>query len=171
MDAETWKAWHVGVSRRVSLDLSVTLNHRELRELRGVFETLDEDGSGAIGVEELQDPLIGLGFAENVYQVRDMIDRVDDDKSGQIEFPEFLKIIKGNDDPETRKISWFFKDLCSGKFGNRDVSFPVFVNQMKRRSLLDAIKAKDPQRKFEGNKILINLKAQLKHQKTQNDWR
>lgn len=44
--------------------------------------TLDEDGSGSIGVEELQDPLIGLGFAENVYQVIDMIERVDDDGSG-----------------------------------------------------------------------------------------
>ena len=54
----------------------------ELRKLKDVFMTLDEDGSGSIGVEELQDPLIGLGFAENVYQVMDMIEKVDDDGSG-----------------------------------------------------------------------------------------
>lgn len=30
---------------------------------------LDADGSGSIGVEELLDPLIGLGFADNINQV------------------------------------------------------------------------------------------------------
>lgn len=62
-----------------------------------------------------------------------MIDRVDDDMSGQIEFPEFLKIIKGDEkDPATKKMTQFFKDLCEGKFGTKGLSFPAFVNQMKR---------------------------------------
>jgi Ca2+-binding EF-hand superfamily protein len=37
---------------------------RQIRKLRECFNSLDNDGSGAIGVEELEDPLIGLGFAE-----------------------------------------------------------------------------------------------------------
>ena len=42
-----------------------------------------------------------------------MIKKVDDDGSGQIEFPEFLKIIKGDEnDLTTKKITIFFKDLC-----------------------------------------------------------
>ena len=56
--------------------------YSELKKLKECFATLDEDGSGSIGIEELKDPLIGLGFAENIYQVLDMIERVDDDKSG-----------------------------------------------------------------------------------------
>jgi Ca2+-binding EF-hand superfamily protein len=36
----------------------------QIRKLRECFNSLDTDGSGAIGVEELEDPLIGLGFAE-----------------------------------------------------------------------------------------------------------
>lgn len=36
----------------------------QIRKLRECFNSLDNDGSGAIGVEELEDPLIGLGFAE-----------------------------------------------------------------------------------------------------------
>jgi len=47
-----------------------------------------------------------------------MVDKVDDDKSGQIEFAEFLRIIKGTgQDEQTKKISTFFKDLTQGKFG------------------------------------------------------
>ena len=49
-----------------------------------------------------------------------MVMKVDDDGSGQIEFPEFLKIIKGDEnDMATKKITIFFKDLCNGKFGDR----------------------------------------------------
>jgi hypothetical protein len=39
----------------------------ELKKLKECFIALDADGSGSIGVEELIDPLIGLGFAENIY--------------------------------------------------------------------------------------------------------
>ena len=45
----------------------------ELKKLKECFIALDADGSGAIGVEELVDPLIGLGFADNIYQVEDMV--------------------------------------------------------------------------------------------------
>lgn len=91
------------------------------------------------------------------------MNKVDEDQSGQIEFPEFLKIIKGSEvDESSSKISTFFKDLCNGKFGIKEISFPVFVNQMKRQSLIDAIKSNDPKLKFEGNKILVNLKEHMK---------
>ena len=41
--------------------------YRELRKLKECFLALDADGSGSIGVEELVDPLIGLGFAETIH--------------------------------------------------------------------------------------------------------
>ena len=37
----------------------------EIVKLRECFDTLDEDLSGAIGIEELEEPLIGLGFYDN----------------------------------------------------------------------------------------------------------
>ena len=37
----------------------------ELKKLRECFESLDADGSAAIGVEELEDPLIALGLVDN----------------------------------------------------------------------------------------------------------
>jgi Ca2+-binding EF-hand superfamily protein len=36
----------------------------QISKLRECFMSLDGDGSGSIGIEELEDPLIGLGFAE-----------------------------------------------------------------------------------------------------------
>ena len=66
-------------------------------------------------MEQLEDPLIGLGFAESRDDVQEMIDLVDEDKSGKIEFGEFLSIIKNADGNEkTVKINKFFKDLTTG---------------------------------------------------------
>ena len=66
---------------------------------------MDDDGSASIGVDELDGPLIGLGFAESRKEIEDMIDEVDDDATGEIEFEEFLAIIKNNDNKETSKIN------------------------------------------------------------------
>lgn len=41
----------------------------ELFKLKECFMSLDEDGGGSIGIEELLDPLIGLGFAVNQEEV------------------------------------------------------------------------------------------------------
>lgn len=37
----------------------------EIRKLKECFSSLDDDGSGSIGIDELEEPLIGLGFADN----------------------------------------------------------------------------------------------------------
>lgn len=37
----------------------------ELVQLRNYFNSLDDDGSGSIGVDELEDPLIALGLVDN----------------------------------------------------------------------------------------------------------
>ena len=63
--------------------------------MRDYFNSLDEDGSGSIGVEELEDPLIALGLVDNRQQVQQIVQLVDEDGSEMIEFGEFLSIIKG----------------------------------------------------------------------------
>lgn len=88
---------------------------------------MDRDRSGAIGVEELEDPLIGLGFADNKIQVQAMIDMVDEDGSGMIEFNEFLGIIKDSSNPKTAKINKFFKDMAQGSLAGADLSFNMLI--------------------------------------------
>ena len=76
-------------------DHCIDFDDEELKQLRNYFNSLDEDGSGSIGVDELEDPLIALGLVENRQQVQEIVDLVDEDGSQQIEFGEFLSIIKG----------------------------------------------------------------------------
>jgi|TARA_B110000285_G_scaffold161014_1_gene179837 Ca2+-binding EF-hand superfamily protein len=72
----------------------------EIKKLKECFMALDDDGSGSIGIDELEEPLIGLGFADGRQDVLDMIEDVDEDGSGMIEFEEFLLIIKNSDTNE-----------------------------------------------------------------------
>jgi hypothetical protein len=102
-----------------------------LRELKLCFDDLDEDNSGSIGVNEMKIPLIGLGFADTIQDVKRMVAAVDEDNTGAIEFAEFLKIIKGtggSNAGNTRKMTEFFKRLTSGELGNKNISFSTFVN-------------------------------------------
>lgn len=39
--------------------------------------------------------MLTLGIAKSKVQVKALMDEIDEDKSGQIEFDEFLKILKG----------------------------------------------------------------------------
>lgn len=123
---------------------------------------MDGDGSGSIGIEELEEPLIGLGFADTRDEVQEMVDAVDEDGSGQIEFPEFLSIIKNSDgDEKMGKINKFFKDMTSGQLAGNDLSFNLLVQKLRRDYLMDAIMSNDPKRKEFGDKILKNVGRQL----------
>lgn len=72
----------------------IDFGDEELAKLRRYFKELDTDGSGSIGLEELEQPLISLGLCRTRAEVKQIMDSVDEDKSGQIEFNEFLHIIK-----------------------------------------------------------------------------
>jgi Ca2+-binding EF-hand superfamily protein len=51
----------------------------ELKKLKECFLSLDDDGSGSIGVDELETPLIGLGFADTREEIQEMVNEVDAD--------------------------------------------------------------------------------------------
>ena len=82
------RKWLVKTGKEDRLDF----NDEEKKKLRDCFMQLDDDGSGSIGIGELEEPLIGLGFAERREDVEAMILAVDDpeDPNGCIEFEEFL---------------------------------------------------------------------------------
>uniref|UniRef100_A0A7S3IM21 Calmodulin n=1 Tax=Strombidium inclinatum TaxID=197538 RepID=A0A7S3IM21_9SPIT len=141
----------------------------EIRKLKECFSALDDDGSGSIGIDELEEPLIGLGFADTREEVLDMIMSVDDDGSGMIEFPEFLEIIKNSDANEkTAKINKFFKDMSNGTLGKndsmKDLSFNLIVQTMRRQYMMDAILGKGDQ-KEDGMRILTNVGRQVQYAK------
>jgi Ca2+-binding EF-hand superfamily protein len=117
----------------------------EIMKLKECFDQLDEAQKGSISEQDLYDPLIGLGFAETMEDVKKMVELVDDDRSGQIEFPEFLMIIKGKEgDEQCAAISKFFKGLSDGEFSTKAIMFTTYVNQMRRNYLLEATRKKAP---------------------------
>ena len=65
-----------------------------------------------IDVEELEDPLIALGLAQSHDEVVKLVNAVDFDQSGHIEFKEFLSImssVKNDEESEKSPIFVFFK--------------------------------------------------------------
>lgn len=130
---------------------------------------MDEDGGGSIGVEELEEPLIGLGLADTKEEVEAMIMAVDDDQSGQIEFEEFLSIIQNSDDGEaSAKINRFFKDMSNGQIGDKNLSFGINVQDIRRKLMMTAILSKGEEKEG-GMRILNNVKVQLGAAKARED--
>lgn len=94
-----------------------------------------------------------------------MVALVDEDGSGMIEFNEFLDIINSDSNVKTQAITKFFKDLTSGKYGNQDISFALFVQQMRRKHLLDAIKSDDNDARVTGRRIMKNVEELIEKEK------
>lgn len=67
------------------------------KELRQWFNTMDVDGSGDITADELEEPLVSMGFASSAREVRRMVSEVDEDGSGEIDFDEFFKMMTRGD--------------------------------------------------------------------------
>ena len=86
------RRWMLSHGRAHLLDFS----DAEVANLKKCFDSLDNDGSGTIGATELEAPLIGLGFADAREEIVDMVREVDVDGSGEIDFEEFLLIIKNS---------------------------------------------------------------------------
>ena len=132
----------------------------ELKTLKDCFSSLDSKGQGSITKEDLQDPLIGLGFVDTSDEVQKLIDLVDEDGSGEIEFNEFLSILKNNSGGEqSRAIKVFFEGLAQGKFGSTEIPFSNYVLEQRRRSIIDAFRSQDQVKKEKGKRILRNVEV------------
>ncbi|XP_071164319.1 uncharacterized protein [Mytilus edulis] len=66
------------------------LDEEKIAELKTVFSSFDQDNDGVITTKELGTVLLQLGMNPSEAELHDMIDAVDSDGSGSIDFPEFL---------------------------------------------------------------------------------
>lgn len=96
--------WDCGLTSTSGLCLQVEKKVVELVEETGmakldvdnyriVFGMLDLDGGGNIEVDELQIGLKSIGRVYTDEQMQAMFDKVDEDKSGEIDFSEFLQFM------------------------------------------------------------------------------
>lgn len=76
-----------------------TLEKEEL--LKKAFEHFDADGSGYITMDELEAALKELGMDD----IKDILEKVDTDGDGQIDYEEFVNMMVSNNDSTFRATS------------------------------------------------------------------
>ena len=69
------------------------LSEDQKQEIKDAFDLFDTSGSGTIEPKELKVALRALGFTPQPEDIEALINRFDKDKSGRIDFHEFLDIM------------------------------------------------------------------------------
>lgn len=125
---------------------------------------------------------MSLGIAESTEDVKKIIATVDKDGSGQIEFSEFLGIIKAKTDNSNSigknnavlitffkghiskmlKIIWnlflfIYSDMINGNLAGgsipHNLPFNMIIDTIRRKKFKDAFMANDPIKREEGEKV------------------
>lgn len=79
------------------------LTEEQIAEFKDAFNLFDKDGDGTISTAELGTVMRSMGQNPTEQELTEMISEVDNDDSGSIEFPEFLKLMTekmASSDPE-----------------------------------------------------------------------
>ena len=69
------------------------LTDQQVIEFREAFQAFDKDGNGSITTKELGTVMRSLGQNLSEAEIKEMIDIVDEDKNGTIDFQEFLNLM------------------------------------------------------------------------------
>ena len=141
----------------------IDFNSKERAKIRAIFKELDKDGSGALGLDELYEPLLALGLVENKEQVKEMMSKVDINKSGVIEFEEFIKIIKQGSN-ENNTLITFFKNLSKdeGFTESKDLSFNLVLSSNRRKLIMQTYLGKNTNNREQGRKVMNAFALELK---------
>lgn len=73
--------------------MSQNFSAQETAQYKQAFDFFDKDGSGSISSQELSTAMKSLGYDLTQQQISTILNHVDADHSGQIDFNEFLKFI------------------------------------------------------------------------------
>jgi len=68
------------------------LDEAQTAALKTAFESFDTEGKGAIGVETIGNILRMMGVKIKEADLKEVVDEVDDDGSGMLEFEEFTEL-------------------------------------------------------------------------------
>ena len=102
------------------------IDDRTYKEIKEAFDLFDTDGSGTIDPKELRAAMQSLGFEAKNQTIFQMISDLDKNKSGSIDFEEFLDMMTARmSDKDTRediaKVFRLFDDDTSGSITLRNL--------------------------------------------------
>ena len=95
------------------------LSKEQIEELQAAFEIFDKDSDGVITIGELEEVVRSLGQVTKPEDVKELISQLDADKSGTVDFHEFLmmmgrKMVAGEEEDELRQAFHVFDDNNDG---------------------------------------------------------
>ncbi|XP_010548415.1 PREDICTED: calcium-binding protein CML19 [Tarenaya hassleriana] len=104
------------------------LTKQKRREIREVFDLFDIDGSGTIDAAELSVAMRTLGFEINDEQINELMAEVDKDRSGAIDFDEFVQMMttKLSERDSMEELSRAFQIIDhdnNGKISYHDIKY------------------------------------------------
>ena len=73
--------------------MAANLTEEQIIDCKEAFSLFDKDGDGSITCEELRTVMTSLGQNPTTTELQEMIQEVDSDGNGKIEFPEFLNMM------------------------------------------------------------------------------
>lgn len=106
------------------------LTEDEVMEIKEAFDLFDSDKSGEIDVEELKNALKNLGIDAKNQTLANMMADLDKDKSGQIDFNEFIDMMTAKmSDRDTREdLEKVFRLFL----GDDDKADKIAIKHLKR---------------------------------------
>jgi calmodulin len=81
-----------------------TQNSALQNNLKEIFEIFDKDGDGKISTKEVNSMLISLGREPTKQEIEDLIQQLDKDDTGTIDFEEFSDYMQSNYQLEETKL-------------------------------------------------------------------
>jgi Ca2+-binding EF-hand superfamily protein len=64
----------------------IDFDNEERRKMKQYFNSLDYKKTGSIGIDELEELLFSVGLVDSREEIMALIDSVNEDKTGRIEF-------------------------------------------------------------------------------------
>ena len=94
----------------------IRLGKKAINALKDAFEVFDEDGDGTISYDELGTVMRNIGDPKTEKELKEMINKVDADQSGEIDWQEFVTMMgRADEDPN---VSSVFVDTVKNIFVN-----------------------------------------------------
>eukprot|EP00798_Chlamydomonas_sp_ICE-L_P001550 gene1550-32932_t len=115
--------------------LPAKLTDQQGADFKECFNLMDEDGSGAIDAQELQSAFKLLGINMTRREVDLIVSDVDDSKSGEIEFEEFIQIMTD----VLERVAREAEEAGKSSGGAGCAYFGLMSTAYKRKRVMDAI--------------------------------